>query len=163
MEKNETFLAAIKDNEGLILKIASVYTNNAEDKNDLVQEIIYQIWKSFDSFNQKSSLSTWIYRVALNVAIYQLKISKRKASTVPLAEHILNYPDDDNSEVQHKWEIFRQKIEGLTLLDKAIVMLYLDDKNYEEIGEIIGISSSNVGTKLHRIKEKLKAQISKQV
>lgn len=78
MDKKERFIAAIKENEGFIYKIASVYTNNIEDKNDVVQDIFYQLWKSFDTFNQQSSLSTWIYRVALNVAIYQLKVFKKK-------------------------------------------------------------------------------------
>ncbi len=77
MDKNETFITAIKKNEGLIYKIAGIYTNDIEDRNDLVQEIIYQLWKSFDSFSQNSSLSTWMYRVAMNVAIYHLKIARR--------------------------------------------------------------------------------------
>lgn len=158
MDKKETFIKAIKENESLIFKIASVYTNNADDKADLVQEIIYQLWKSFDSFNQQSNLSTWLYRVALNVAIYQLKIAKRRVSTVQIDEQILNYQDDDSSLIEQKWELFRQQVESLNLLDKAIVMLYLDNKNYDEIAEIIGISVSNVGTKMQRIKEKLKKQ-----
>lgn len=161
MDKKEVFITAIKDNEGLIFKIASVYTNNLDDKADLVQEIIYQLWKSFDSFDQKSSLSTWMYRVGLNVAIYQLKISKRRVLTVPIEEQILNYQDEDNSIVEQKWEVFRQQIEYLNLLDKAIIMLYLDNKSYEEIAEIVGVSISNVGTKMLRIKEKLKKQIFK--
>lgn len=163
MDKKEIFITAIKDNEGLIFKIASVYTNNLDDKADLVQEIIYQLWKSFDTFNQKSSLSTWMYRVALNVAIYQLKISKKRVSTVPIEEQILNYQDEDNHIVEQKWEVFRQQIEHLNLLDKAIIMLYLENKSYEEIAEIIGISTSNVGTKMLRIKEKIKKQVSKQL
>lgn len=158
MDKKETFIKAIKENESLIFKIASVYTNNADDKADLVQEIIYQLWKSFDSFNQQSSLSTWLYRVALNVAIYQLKIAKRRVSTIQIDEQILNYQDDDSSLIEQKWEVFRQQVESLNLLDKAIVMLYLDNKSYDEIAEIIGISVSNVGTKMQRIKEKLKKQ-----
>ncbi len=161
MDKKETFIAAIKENERLIFKIASVYASNPDDKADLVQEIIYQLWKSFDSFNQRSSLSTWMYRVALNVAACHLKISKKRISTVPFEEQILNYSDEDHSIAEHKWAVFRQQIANLNLLDKAIIMLYLDNKSYEDIAEIIGISSSNVGTKLSRIREKLKSQISK--
>ncbi len=163
MDKKETFIAAIKNNEKLLLKIASVYTNNTEDKNDLIQEIIYQLWRSFDSFNQQSSLSTWIYRVALNVSIYHLKVSKRKVLTVPLEEHGINYPDLDATNSEEKWALFKQQIDNLNLLDKAIVLLYLDNKNYNEISEIIGITPSNVGTKLNRIKEKLKSKIAKQL
>ena len=163
MDKKEIFIASIKNNEGIIYKIASVYTNNMDDKNDLIQEIIYQLWKSYDSFNQKSSLSTWIYRVALNVAIYQLKVSKKRVLTVPIEKQILNYQEIENNESEEKWQLFRRQISNLNLLDKAIITLYLDNNSYDTIAEIIGISSSNVGTKLSRIKEKLKTQILKQL
>ncbi len=160
MDKKERFTAAIKENEGFIFKIASVYTNNAEDRNDLMQEIFYQLWKSFDSFKQQSSLSTWIYRVALNVSIYQLKLSKKKITTIPLDEQMLN-TEMINPENEDNWKLFKQQIDDLNLVDKAIVMLYLDTKSHEEIATIIGISKTNVGTKLQRIKEKLKSQINK--
>jgi len=162
VDKKEQFIAAIKYNEGIIYKIAAVYTNTMQDRDDLVQEIIYQLWKSFDSFNQQSSLGTWMYRVAMNVAIYHLKTTKRKITTVPLDEQLLNLHDSDNSETEEKWQTFKQHIDKLNLLDKGIVILYLENKSYEEIGQIIGISTSNVGTKLMRIKEKLKQQILKQ-
>ena len=163
MDKKEIFITSIKNNEGLIYKIASVYTNNIDDRNDLVQEIIYQLWKSFDSFNQKAGLSTWMYRVAMNVAIYHLKVSKRKVVTVPMDGQALNFNEADNSGNEEKWQVLRQHLNKLNLLDKGIVMLYLENKSYEEIAQIIGISISNVGTKLSRIKEKLKEQISKQL
>ena len=159
MDIKETFITAIKENEGFIFKIASVYTNNTDDKNDLVQEIIYQLWKSYESFNHQSSLSTWMYRVALNVAIYQLKVSKKRVTTVPIEGLVLNHHESDTSQIDEKWKVFRQQIESLNLLDKGIVMLYLDHKSYDQIAEIIGISTSNVGTKLSRIKEKLRTQI----
>ena len=161
MDKKEAFITAIKENEGFVYKIASAYTNNIDDKNDLVQEILYQLWKSFETFNEQSKLSTWIYRVSLNVAIYQLKQSKKTVSTVPLNEYALDHQESDHSDHEERWKIFRQQIENLNLLDKGIVMLYLDNKSYEEIAEIIGISKSNVGTKLLRIKDKLKQQINK--
>lgn len=161
MDKKDSFLTAIKENQSLIYKIASIYTKTIEDRNDLVQEIIYQLWKSFDTFNQKSSLSTWMYRVAMNVAIYHLKIAKRKILTVPLEEQFLDFYEVDNSEIEEKWQTFRQHIDNLNLLDKGIVILYLENKNHEEIAQIIGISTSNVGTKISRIKEKLKQQILK--
>lgn len=163
VDKKGTFIAAIKENEGFIFKIAAVYTNSTDDKNDLVQEIIYQLWKSYDSFTQKSKLSTWMYRVALNVAIYQLKVSKKRIFTILIDEQVLDYHEVDNSKTEENWQIFRQQIDTLNLLDKGIVMLYLDNKSYDEIAEIIGISSSNVATKLSRIKEKLKTQIFKKM
>lgn len=162
MDRRETFITAIKANEGLIYKIASVYTDNKEDRKDLVQEIIYNLWKSFDSFNQKSSLSTWMYRVAMNVAIYHLKITKRKVLTVPIDGQDVDFHEAENNDLEEKLKTFRQYVNNLNLLDKGIVMLYLENKSYKEISEIVGISESNVGTKISRIKEKLKKQISKQ-
>ena len=161
MIKNDDFVAAINENLGLIYKVSSIYTNTIEDRNDLSQEIIFQIWKSFDTFQQKSSLSTWMYRVAMNVAIRHLKIAKRNISTVPLDEQYLNFQDTDNSEFEDKWIVLKEHLDQLNLLDKGIVLLYLENKSHEEIAQIIGISKSNVGTKLSRIKEKLKQQILK--
>ena len=162
MFKKETFIDAIKENEGILFKIASVYTNTVDDRNDLIQEIIYQLWKSYGSFKQQSRFSTWMYRVALNVAIYQLKVSKKRILTVPIEDQLYHYQQNDDSGIEEKWKLFRQQIEELNLLDKAIVTLYLDNKSYDEIAEVIGISSSNVGTKLSRIKEKIKTRILKQ-
>ena len=159
MDKKDAFLTAINENQGLIFKAASIYTNNNEDKNDLSQEIIYQLWKSFDTFQQKSSINTWIYRVALNVAIHHLKTSKRKIKTEPLDKELLNFQETINNEIEEKWQMVKQHIDTLNLLDKGIVLLYLENKSHVEIGQIIGISTSNVGTRLSRIKEKFKQQI----
>ena len=163
MDKTLSFLAALNENKGIIFKISSVYTNTIEDRNDLAQEIIYQFWKSFDTFSQKSSLSTWIYRLGMNVAIYHLKTGKRKIQLVPLNEQIINFQEVENYEDDEKWLLLKQHIANLDLLDKGIVVLYLENKSYEEIGQIIGISETNVGTKLSRIKQKLKKQISKNI
>lgn len=163
MDKKETFTEAIKTNEGIIYKMASVYTDSIDDRNDLVQEIIYNLWKSFDTFNQKSSLSTWMYRVAMNVAIYHLKTSKRKIQTIPIEGQYLDGNDTENSDFEEKLQLFKQHVDNLNLLDKGIVMLYLENKSYQEIAEIVGISESNVGTKIARIKDKLKKQITKKI
>ncbi|MEO8516898.1 MAG: sigma-70 family RNA polymerase sigma factor [Flavobacterium sp.] len=163
MDKKEIFTKAIKANEGIIYKMASIYTDAIDDRNDLVQEIIYNLWKSFDTFNQKSSLSTWMYRVAMNVAIYHLKTSKRKIPTVPIEVQYLDGIDTENSDFEEKLQLFKQHIDNLNLLDKGIVMLYLENKSYQEIAEIVGISESNVGTKIARIKDKLKKQLTKKI
>lgn len=161
MDKTQQFLTALNDHKGLVFKTASIYTNSVDDRNDLAQEIIYQLWKSFDTFSHKSSLTTWIYRVAMNVAIYHLKTGKRRIESVPLDEQIMDFKEIDTSEIEENWLLLKNQIDKLNLLDKGIVILYLEGKSYVEIGEIIGISSTNVGTKLSRIKEKLKEQISK--
>lgn len=160
--KKEIFTAAIKQYEGLLYKTASVYTNSTEDRDDLLQEIIYQLWKSFDSFRQQSALSTWMYRVAMNTAIYHLKRNKRKVATVSLEEQGFDHADVKNDELEEKWQMLRLHLNRLNLLDKGIVMLYLENKSHDDIAQITGISVSNVGTRLSRIKEKLKQQIAKQ-
>jgi RNA polymerase sigma factor (sigma-70 family) len=161
VDKKERFINVLKENEGFIYKVTAAYTNNLHDKNDLLQEIFYQLWKSFETFNEKSKLSTWIYRVSLNVAIYQLKKSKKSIITVPIDESAFEYHTNDEIDDEEKWTLLRQQIERLNMLDKGIVMLYLEEKSYEEIAEIIGISTSNVGTRLNRIKDKLKQQTNK--
>jgi RNA polymerase sigma factor (sigma-70 family) len=146
----------------MVLKVAAMYTNTTEDSNDLAQEIIYQLWKSFDSFRQQSSITTWMYRVAMNTAIYHLKLGKRKINAVPLDEQVVQVPDPVHHDIEEKWQLLKSQIDRLNLLDKGIVILYLENKSHEEIAQVIGISVSNVGTRLSRIKEKLRQQISKQ-
>ena len=161
MDKKEIFINAIKNNEGILYKISSIYTNSIDDRNDLMQEIIYQLWKSFDSFNQESSFSTWMYRVSMNVAVYHLKITKRKVLTVPLNEKFLDFYEPGNDGFEENMQLFKQLLDKLNLLDKGIIILYLENKSHEEISEIVGISKSNVGTKISRIKSKLEKQITK--
>lgn len=162
MDNKDTFIKEIDQNKVLIFKIASIYTNSIEDRNDLMQEIVYQLWKSFHKFDHRSSVSTWMYRVAMNVAIYHLKSAKRKIQTIALEEQLLQFSNIENKETEERWQILKHHIDKLNLLDKGIVILYLENKSYEEIAQIIGISVSNVGTKFSRIKEKLKQQIFKQ-
>ncbi|MGF1925960.1 MAG: RNA polymerase sigma factor [Bacteroidia bacterium] len=136
--------------------MAHLYTNNLHDREDLYQEIVFQLWKSFDSFNEQSKLSTWMYRVAMNTAIYTLKTAKRKINTISIdleTEYIVGIKD--NSE-ELRVKVLYERIQMLNLLEKGIVMLYLEGKSHQEISEIVGISTSNVGTKISRIKEKLK-------
>ena len=161
MSKKEQFIEIIQKNSAIIHKAASLYTLNPEDREDLIQEIIYQLWKSFDSFKHNSSITTWIYRVAMNVSIYYLKQSKRNPITIPLNKDMLNITASVSEEHQDKWKVIHQQINTLNLLEKGIIMLYLEGKSYSEIAEIIGLSETNVGTKLNRIKTKLKKRILK--
>lgn len=160
MKNKEQFIEAIQKNSGIIHKAASLYTSNPQDKEDLTQEIIYQLWKSFDSFKNNSSISTWMYRVAMNVSIYYLKQSKKSPATIPINQEILTIRSSINNDDQERWRKIHQQINNLNLLEKGIIMLYLEGKSYKEIAEIIGISETNVGSKLMRIKVKLKNRIS---
>ena len=162
MEKKDTFIKAIQENERLIFKVASFYTDSKDDRDDLVQDIIYNLWKSFDSFQQRSSFSTWMYRVAMNVAILHLKQRKRKVQAVPIDLGALNFAETGFDGNEEKLQVLRKLMNDLNLFDKGILMLYLEDKSHTEIAEIIGISKSNVGTKLSRIKEKLRQQVNNQ-
>jgi len=160
MDKKDTFIKSIQENERLIYKVASFYTDSKDDRDDLVQEIIYTLWKSFDTFKHNSSLSTWMYRVAMNVAIFHLKKSKRKVATVPIQVEVLNLSETGFDDFEEKTQKLKEHIKDLNLIDKGILMLYLESKSHEEIAEVVGISKSNVGTKLSRIKEKLKQQMA---
>lgn len=138
----------------MIIKIASLYSDGAEDRKDLLQEIYYQIWKSFDSFKGNAKKSTWLYRICMNTAIQFLKKKKnftKHAYTEDLVERITVSNTYEESVVN-----LSKLLQPLNELDKGIVLLYLEEKSHKEIAEIIGISISNVGTRFNRIKEKLK-------
>ncbi len=161
MEKKERFIGAIQQHQRLITKVAAFYTDSKDDRDDLVQEIIYNCWKSFDSFQQQSSLSTWMYRVAMNVAIFHLRKNKKNLRSIPIDEQLLNTPDAVGDDAyEEKLKTLQRHIQDLNLLDKGLLMLYLEDRSYEEIAEITGLSPSNVGTRLSRIREKLKRKIT---
>lgn len=161
MDIENKFNKIIKENEGLIFKVTTLYTNNFQDRKDLYQEIIYQLWKSFGSFNERSKLSTWMYRVALNTAIYYLKQTKRRVDTVPIDLEIHWFADERDKTEEEKVKLLYAHIQMLNLLERGIILLYLEGKSHEEIACIVGITTSNVGTKIMRIKEKLKFQIIK--
>lgn len=161
MDKKELFTKTVKKNEGLIFKVAILYTNSLQDREDLVQEIVFQLWKSFDSFNEKSKLSTWMYRVAMNTAISNLKSSKKQVNTIPIDLETMRFADVPDKLEEERLQMLYEHIQQLNLLEKGIILLFLEGKSHQEIAEIIGITTSNVGTKISRIKEKLKAQIIK--
>lgn len=162
MDKKDQFIKVIKENEGLIFKVATLYTKSLQDKEDLYQEIVFQLWKSFDTFNEQSKLSTWMYRVAMNTAIFNLKNVKRQINTISINTETERYADLVDKSEEERLKLLYERIQTLNLLEKGIILLYLEGKNHQEIAEIIGITTSNVGTKISRIKEKLKSQTIKQ-
>lgn len=161
MDKKNRFIKVIKENEGLIFKVATLYTNSVQDKEDLHQEIVFQLWKSFDSFNEQSKLSTWMYRVAMNTAIYNLKSAKRQINTISIDTESERVSEVVDKSEEKRIRLLYESIQTLNLLERGIILLYLEGKNHQEIAEIIGITTSNVGTKILRIKGKLKSQIIK--
>jgi len=159
MQDKTAFVLIVKKNEGLIYKITRVYTDTQEDQKDLYQEIVYQLWKSFDSFKGNSKISTWIYRIALNTAIGYLNKSKKKVSQVSLDFELLNPADESDTVTEERLAILYNMIKQLNIIEKGLILLLLEGKSYDEIAVITGFSSSNVGTRLSRIKKKLKENI----
>src|SRR5690606_5075151 len=163
IDKSDIFLSVVQSNKGIIYKVVSSYCKNVEDRKDLIQEIIVQLWKSFDSYDDNFKHSTWIYRISLNVAIsfYRKENSRRKIAS-SLTDGIINFSDDDCSEdTETDLSILQQMITQLKDLDKALMLLYLEEKSHKEIAQIIGISETNVATKINRIKNNFKEKFTK--
>lgn len=160
MHSKQEFIKDIKENEGIIYKVSRLYTNTAEDQKDLFQEIVYQLWKSHGSFKENSKISTWIYRVALNTAISNLKKEKRKETRVTLDNFLLNHPYEIDTETEERIALLYAHIKKLSIVERGIILLHLEGKNYDEIAAITGFTKTNVGTRLGRIKQKLKSQIN---
>ena len=159
----DEFIERITASQGAIHKICNIYAYNCEDRKDLKQEIILQLWKSYPGFQGKSKFSTWMYRIAFNTAITNVRKSKKhpivEALSAPeqsIPDRVdVDYMDDDLN------SLFRA-IAKLKEVEKAIVMLYLEEKSYKEIGEVVGITEKNVSVKLVRLKSKLKKLINKE-
>ncbi|MES1214466.1 MAG: sigma-70 family RNA polymerase sigma factor [Bacteroidota bacterium] len=158
----EEFLKLIQDNQGIIFKICNSYCYNKNDREDLAQEIIYHLWKSGHSFDASHKFSTWMYRVALNVAISFYRKKNKSANVVSITDQFPEMEDKAGDSIIAEENINRlqQFINELKELDRALMLLYLEEKSYAEIAEILGISETNVATKINRIKGKLKEKFS---
>lgn len=154
----EIFLQRIKENKGIILKISNVYCSNSSCREDLNQEIIYQLWRSFQHFEETYRFSTWMYRVALNVAITFYRKEKKEKEIIRITDHQFEHSDllEENTETDENINLLLQFIHELKELDRALMILYLETKTYQEIAEILGLSETNVASKISRIKEKIK-------
>lgn len=159
---DEKFLAIIEANKGLLYKVANSYCRDVDDRKDLIQEITIHLWKSFERYDDHFKLSTWLYRIALNVAIsFYRKEKPRKNNVTSLSETMIEIADEgQTNETEDNINLLQQFISELKELDKALMLLYLDDKSYKEMADILGISETNVSTKISRIKEKLKIKFS---
>jgi RNA polymerase sigma factor (sigma-70 family) len=158
IDKSDFFLSVIETNKGIIYKIANLYCKDTEDRKDLAQEIVLKLWKSFDNYNEHFKHSTWIYRISLNAAIsfYRKEMLRRKIST-PFSEGLFNIADFvNNKQIEQSTLFLNQFIAELKALDKALMLLYLEEKSHKEMAEIIGITETNVATKIGRLKIILK-------
>jgi RNA polymerase sigma-70 factor (ECF subfamily) len=160
MTQEKEFVEVIQDNEGILYKMTRLYANNKEDQKDLYQDIVYQLWKAFKTFRGDAKLSTWIYRIALNTALLYLKNKKRKGYNTSL-DGIVLINENYDPVLEERLKILYSHIREFGEVDKGIVFLFLEGKKYEEISDITGMSTSNIGTRMARIKEKLNKQIIK--
>jgi len=149
-----SFIQLLEENRGIIHKICLMYTSRLADKEDLYQEICLQLWRSFRTYRSESKFSTWLYRVALNTAISSVRKERRQVETVQLdqVEHFVAR----DSEREGKTRMLFKAVSQLNKVDRAIILLWLEEKEYNEISEVMGISQSAVSVRLVRIREKLK-------
>jgi RNA polymerase sigma-70 factor (ECF subfamily) len=160
-EQQHFFEGIIEQHKGILFKVSRAYCPNAEDRQDLIQEMMIQIWQSIHKYNDHYKITTWLYRILLNVAIsFYRKSSKRARKYTELPEQMAEIPVEDKSENERQLNLLDQFISELKEIDKALMILYLEDKSHTEIAEILGLSVSNVGTKIGRIKDKLKTRFS---
>ncbi|MEZ4841992.1 MAG: sigma-70 family RNA polymerase sigma factor [Flavobacteriaceae bacterium] len=156
-ELENKFVAELEENQNIVHKVCKIYTDNSEAHNDLFQEIAIQLWKAYPKFRGDSKFTTWMYRVALNTAITLYRKSKRTVITQDFDTVLYKIESkdyDDTEEEQLK--LMYKAIHTLSDIEKALIFLYLEDKNYKEIAETIGISEVNARVKMNRVKTKLK-------
>jgi RNA polymerase sigma factor (sigma-70 family) len=152
----ERFLRLLDEHRKILWKVASSWCRDAEERQDLEQEIVVQLWRSFGRYDSRFRFSTWMYRIAMNVAISFHRGAKQRVHE-PLVEQLVEIaaPEGDSDEVR----ALRQRIDALEPLNKALILLYLDGHDHAAIGEILGITTTNVATKLARLKARLKGEI----
>jgi RNA polymerase sigma factor (sigma-70 family) len=153
----ESFLLLIQGNKAIIFKICNAYCASIHDREDLAQEIIYNLWKSWPAFDNSYKFSTWMYRVALNVAISYYRKQSKNVTTVYLADHENEIAgDEEHDATDEDVQLLQQFISELKPLDRALILLYADGNTYAEIADILGITETNTATKISRIKNNLK-------
>lgn len=149
----QQFTKTVKEHKSTIYTVCYMFSQDADEVNDLFQEVLVNLWKGFESFEQRSDIRTWIYRVALNTCI-SLDRKKRRQATARLSMDINLFEDRD--EDTRQVDMLHKRIAKLQPFDRAIVLLWLENLPYDEIGQIVGISAKNVGVRLYRIREQLK-------
>lgn len=160
MQEND-FIRTIELHRGIIFKVCKMYCPVNEDCDDLYQDIVAQLWKAWSGFRGDAKISTWIYRIALNTAISGFRKEKRNPLNNSLDTDDINISQDDGRKKKEDLEMLHMAIGMLSDVEKAMIMLYLDDVSYEEISSIMGITQNNVRVKMLRIREKLKNIMTK--
>lgn len=161
-KKQDIFANLIEENQGIIHKVCRSYADTQEEHQDMFQEVVLQLWNSFDSFKKEAKFSTWMYRVTLNTAITLFRKKKRAITTTEMEQDSALYSQDTmDADTKEQIDILYKAIKQLTEVERALVLLYLDEKPYKEIAETIGISEINARVKMNRVKAKLKKIMEK--
>jgi len=159
----DRFQGLLAQHEKIVFKVAGMYCRNAEDRRDLAQEICVQAWRSFGSYYATRSFSTWMYRIALNVAIsFARSAGHRARHAVPLDEHAHDVADESAipHESDERVRALHAFIDQLDALNRALMLLYLENRSYREIAEVLGITETNVATKINRLKQRISSGIA---
>ncbi|MCT4140688.1 sigma-70 family RNA polymerase sigma factor [Elizabethkingia anophelis] len=161
-KQEENFVKQITENQRLIHKVCRIYTDNEVDHEDLFQEITLQLWKSFSGYRGEAKFSTWMYRIALNTAISLFRKPDRKIRAQSDVDFVsLKIECDEYTDEEEKIRNMYKMIHKLSDIEKALIMMYLDDKSYREIGDILGITEGNARVKMNRAKNNLKSLVKK--
>lgn len=161
MSPQETFFTQlITDHQGIIHKVCNLYCDTRDDRRDMFQEIVLQLWRGYASFKEESKITTWMYRVALNTAITGLRKRKRRPDHLDLEDAIHIPQPQGNPDLPEELTMLYKAIAQLSEVERAITMLYLEEHSYDEIADIVGITANNVGVKINRIKTKLRKMLT---
>ena len=153
-DQEQQFAQLVREHKSTIYTVCYMFSHDEDEVNDLFQETLINMWKGIDSFREESKISTWIYRVALNTCLLQERKKKREVKKVPLTMDVNFFEDNDANSAQVR--MLHQRIGKLGLVDRALVMMWLEGMSYDEIGAVMGLTPKNVGVKLFRIKEQMK-------
>ena len=154
-ELEAIFTSLVKENSRIINSVCYFYSSDIIPFEDLRQEVYINIWKGLEQFRSDSKASTWIYRVAINTALMAIRTGKKRINTVPIDSIILNISQETDNSQKDRIDALDNLINKLDEIEKAVILLWLDEYSYEEIAETMGLKKSNVATKIFRIKEKL--------
>ena len=158
-ELKQEFLEILSNYQGILHKVNLIYFKNRSDREDNFQEIIYQLWKSFPDLRNKNSLGSWIYAVSINTSISRLKKDSRIEYRENIPESIDTIDIAEELSLNESFQVLLKAIYKLNEIDKSIMLLYLEERSYDEIAEILGISTSNVGVRINRAKKLLKQNL----
>jgi RNA polymerase sigma factor (sigma-70 family) len=162
-ERTFEFVTRLEKHQRILFKVAYIYCRDRDDRQDLVQEMLIQVWRSYDNFDGRVQFSTWMYRIAVNVAITHYRSEGRRVrDTVPLDEFGLDLASADTLFDGDNMRALRQLIDGLDELNRALILLFLEGFSSEEIGAVVGISASNVSTRINRLKTRLQTEFNTQ-